>query len=103
MNDKDLLGKADGLMRRNPPALGTETVPVPVLTDFVEAPPPGPPVEVAHAPSPPPAASEHDEIAAQVTRRVEQRLEEEMQRVRRELAQAVADAVREALATRPVK
>jgi hypothetical protein len=96
MSDKDLFGKADGLMRRHVPGPGSETGPVPILTDFVD--PPAPAEGEAPAPS-----AEHEEIAARVMVRVEERLEAEMQRVRRELVRSVADAVREALADRPVK
>jgi hypothetical protein len=97
VTDKDLFGKADGLMRRHA-APGTETGPVPILTDFVDPPAPPEPPE-----APAQLREEEEQIAARVMVRVEERLEGEMQRVRRELAQAVADAVREALADRPVK
>ena len=102
MTDKDLFGKADGLMRRAVNPVGTDTGAVPVLTDFID-PPPVPPVESVVAPAPAAAAGEPDDLEARITARVERRLEEEMRRVRGELAQVVADAVREALADRPVK
>jgi hypothetical protein len=100
VTDKDLLGKADGLMRRG--AVGTDTGAVPVLTDFIE-PPPVPPIESVAAPAAESAAapgSPEAEIAAKVMERLDRTLELEMQRVRREMARAVAEAVREALGKR---
>lgn len=111
MSDKDLIGKADGLMRRHS-AIGTDTSAFPVLTDLVDSPPPVAPIESvalppaapdAPVPSAPPTGADAEDLAARVMRRVEERLEAEMQRVRRELAAAVADAVREVLGDRPVK
>ena len=101
MSDKDLLGKADGLMRRAtlaPPATGSDTGAVPILTDFVET-LPGAPIEKAAPDSAAaPATAEADALSAEVMARVEEKMQAEMQRLRRELAQAVSDAVREALA-----
>ena len=104
MSDKDLLGKADGLMRRAtlaPPATGSDTGAVPVLTDFVEA-VPGQPLEATPTAAAP-ARPEADALAAEVMARVEAKLRSEMERLRRELGESVAQAVREALAKRPVK
>ena len=112
MSDKDLIGKADGLMRRHS-GIGTDTSAFPVLTDLVDSPPSVAPIEsVALPPAGPDApvpsaltadAAHAEELAARVMKRVEERLEVEMQRVRRELAAAAADAVREVLGDRPVK
>lgn len=100
MTDKDLFGKADGLMRRHalaPPATGSDTGAVPVLTDFIESPPAAP------SPAASPATPDPHDLAAVVMAKVEERLAAEMERVRRELADTVAEALREALSRPPVK
>ena len=100
MSDKDLIGKADGLMRRHS-AVGSDTSSFPVLTDLVEIPPAAEPIETASVPQPASAADEtlpgSEELTELVMRKVDQRLEAEMRRVRGEIAEAVAAAVREVL------
>lgn len=105
MSDKDLLGKADGLMRRHS-AVGTDTSAFPVLTDLVDTPPPAAPIESVAAPDAAAEAPAHEpipgaeELTERVMRKVDERLEAEMQRVRREIADAVAAAVRDVLGKR---
>ena len=106
MSDKDLLGKADGLMRRHS-AVGSDTSAFPVLTDLVDTPPAEPPIEsVAAGPAPDTTAAANEplpgaeELTARVMERVDERLEAEMRRVRREIADAVAEAVRDVLGRR---
>ena len=100
MSDKDLIGKADGLMRRHN-AVGSDTSSFPVLTDLVETPPAAGPIETAAVEQPAAAAGEalpgSDELTELVMRKVDQRLEAEMRRMRGEIAEAVAAAVREVL------
>lgn len=108
--DKDLLGKADALLRRaGGSPIGTSTGGVPVLTELVEAPPaPAPESELARA------------VFDRVMREVEGRLAEELERrlaqhlvpqvhtavasamgdLRQELANAIGDAIKEALERR---
>jgi len=105
VSDKDLLGQADGLMRRH---VGSDTGAVPILTDLIDAPPAAEPLDSARLPSPgtPPGASEDGDAAAieaRIMAEVDRRLAAEMERVRHELAATVADAVRQALSDRPVK
>ena len=110
MNDKDLLGQADGLMRRH--AVGSDTAAVPILTDLIDAPPAAAPIDSTLAPAepalqepPPPPIEGLDAAAieARIMADVDRRLAEEMERVRHQLAGTVADAVRQALSDRPVK
>lgn len=99
MSDKDLIGKADGLMRRHS-AVGSDTSSFPVLTDLVETPPAAEPIETASVAQPAPATESppgSEELTELVMRKVDQRLEAEMRRVRGEIAEAVAAAVREVL------
>jgi len=88
-DDKDVFGKLDALMRRHamaPPAGGSDTGGVPVLTDLIDAPP-----EAAPAPS--------DDIAAHVVAQVQSRLAAELERrMADHLAPHLKDAVRAALA-----
>ncbi len=99
MTEKDILGKADGLMRRHtlaPPATGSDTGAVPILTDFIET----PVAQIAPAAA---TSTGPQDLAAIVMAKVEERLAAEMDRVRRELADTVAEALREALSRPPVK
>ena len=109
--DKDVLGKADALLRRHavtPPAGGSDTGGVPLLTELVE-PPPG---EVNDALA--------REVFNRVMREVEGRLAADLEKrlaqhlvpqvhaavasalgdLRQELANAIGDAVAEALSAR---
>jgi uncharacterized protein with beta-barrel porin domain len=112
-SDKDILGKADALLRRNQPrgAVGTDTGGVPVLTDFIGI------------TSSEETAMLAGEVSMQVVATVEARLTTELERrvseqlsgqihgaviaaladLRQDLANAVAEAVTEALARRNVK
>ena len=110
-HDKDVLGKADALLRRHAP-VGSETGGVPVLTDLIDD----------------PAAREaHGELAREVFRRVmaevEGRLAADLEKrlaqhlvpqvhaavasaigdLRQELANAIGDAVADALRNNPAR
>ena len=95
-DDKDVIGKADALLRRHSiaaPGSPEDTGGVPLLTDLVPD---------------PSALSEADaavakEVGEQVRQEMEARLIAEMQRLRRELAAAVDAAVAGALARRQQK
>ena len=116
-SDKDVLGKADALLRRHTvaaPGEGSDTGGVPVLTDLIEDP------SAARAPT-------GDELArdvfSHVMTEVEKRLAADLERriaqhfapqvhaavaaalgdARQELARVIADAVAEAIARRQVK
>jgi len=125
--DKDVLGKADGLMRRHG-APGAETGAFPVLTDIIgdPAPPPEPePLAALIAAAAPAPISKSDaelarEIFTAVMADVEGRLAEELERrltehlvpqvhtavasalgdLHQELANAIGDAVTRALENR---
>ena len=131
-SDKDVIGKADGLMRRvNPPGSGGDTGGVPILTDIVDealaasAPAPAP---AAPAPTARPAAREpHADLAREIFTRViaevEGRLAADLERrltqhlvpqvhtavasalgdLHQELANAIGDAVNRALEARNLK
>jgi hypothetical protein len=97
-DEKDLLGKADALLRRGikPPADGSETGGVQVLTDFVETPdgeappaetPPEPAIEDMAEAFDPPIVVEHaaeadiaQEVIDRVLAEVEQRLAADLER-----------------------
>ena len=123
-DEKDIFGKADALLRRHsiaPPANGSETGGVPVLTDLVESPPEEVPSQAAAAP-----VARDDitqEVINRVMREVEQRLAADLERrviehltpqvhaavvsaigdLHQELANAIGDAIAEALERRQVK
>jgi hypothetical protein len=115
LSDKDVLGKADALLRRHsiaPPGAGGETGSVPVLTDLIDD---------------PAARRLTDDLAREVFTRVmaevEGRLATDLENrlvqhlvpqvhaavasalgdLHQELANAIGDAVSEALKQRPVK
>lgn len=94
-DDKDILGKADALLRRgSAPPGGSDTAGFPVLTDLFEA--PSPAVPAASEPLDGPAR----ELQARVLAEVEARLAADLEaRIGRELAPqvqaAVAAAIRE--------
>jgi hypothetical protein len=111
-NDKDILNKADALLRRAsiaPPATGSDTGGVPILTDLVEAPEDN--------------AALAREVFNRVMKEVEGRLAADLEKrlaehlvpevhaavasalgdLRQELANAIGDAVAEALKTRKAR
>ena len=113
MNEKDVLGKADALLRRAsvaPPASGSDTGGVPILTELVDAPSMLDPESEALA----------KEVFDRVMAEVEGRLAAELEKLlaqhlmpevhtavasalgdlRQELANAIGDAVSAALANR---
>ena len=111
-SDKDVLGKADGLMRRHAP--GTDAGSVPTLTELVEV--PGKPAQ-------PPLSDLAREIFTRVIAEVEGRLAADLERrllqhltpqvhaavasavgdLHQELANAIGDAVTRALDSRHLK
>jgi hypothetical protein len=111
MSDKDILGKADALLRRHS-GVGSDTGGVPVLTDLIDAP------DDASA-----TAELVREVSARVMAEVEARLAVDLEKrladqlvphihaavaatlgdLRQELANAIGDAVAAALDTRNVK
>lgn len=124
-DDKDVLDKADALLRRHGPAApaGSATGEYPVLTDLVD-----PGAAAPQAPASPPA-SEDDapalvrEVVPRVIAEVERRLADDLERrlgqrladqlqgaiglavaeLRPELTRIVREALAEALRSRPVK
>ena len=129
-SDKDILGKADGLMRRgvNPPGSGGDTGGVPILTDIVDESLTASPIATA-APTPARAAvrEPHSDLAREIFTRViaevEGRLAADLERrltqhlipqvhtavasalgdLHQELANAIGDAVTRALEARNIK
>ena len=113
-NEKDILGKADGLMRRHNP--GSDTGAVPVLTEMVQ---PG----AAAAPAAGPHSDLAREIFARVMSEVEGRLAADLEKrlnqqlvpqvhaavasaigdLHQELANAIGDAINRALEHRHLK
>ena len=127
-SDKDILGKADGLMRRvNPPATGGDTGGVPILTDIIDetltAPAAPAPAAAARATAREPASDLAREIFTRVIAEVEGRLAADLERrltqhlipqvhtavasalgdLHQELANAIGDAVTRALEARNIK
>jgi hypothetical protein len=114
-SDKDVLGRADALLRRS--ATGSDTGSVPVLTELVGEPP------VTEPPAVELSSGLAQEVFAQVLEQVQGRLAADIERrlserfatdvhqavtdvmgdMREELAQAIASAVAEALARHAVK
>ena len=113
MADKDVLGKADALLRRHSTTPGADAGAVPVLTDLVgePAPPRGPGEELAHDVFRRVMAEVEGRLAADLEHRVAQHLVSQVHAavasalgdLRQELANAIGDAVKEALRNRPVK
>jgi hypothetical protein len=116
MPDKDVLGKADGLMRRHAlplPGSGSDAGGVPVLTELVET------TTATQAAVSDIGASVLDRLMQQVEGRlraeVEKRVAEQMTSqvqaavsgalgdLRKELAMAIAEAVRQELERRQIK
>ena len=126
-DDRDILGKADALLRRHvPPRTGSTDGPdVPVLTELIT--PGGQAASAAASPAPPREAgiptreSLTREVVAEVVDTVQARLAQDLERrvaqkvtaevqsavaavlgdLRQDIADAVGDAVAEALARRP--
>lgn len=122
-DDRDILGKADALLRRHAPhrAGAGEGTDVPVLTELIT---PGGPVAPPSAAHPPPSRdSLTRELVAEVVNTVQARLAQDLERrlaqqvttevqaavaaalgdLRQDIANAVGDAVAEALARRPIR
>lgn len=96
MPDKDVLGKADALLRRHSIALpGSESGAVPVLTEMVEPPP--------AAPAQDPSADLAQAIFERVMHEVDGRLATAVGDLRQQLASAVGEAIRQELERRHVK
>jgi hypothetical protein len=129
-SDKDLIGKADGLMRRgvSPPGSGGDTGGVPILTDLVDESLPAPAAAPAAtptraAPVREPSSELAREIFTRVIAEVEGRLAADLERrltqhlipqvhaavasalgdLHQELANAIGDAVTRALEARNLK
>ena len=97
MPDKDVLGKADALLRRHSialPGAGSESGAVPVLTEMVEPPP-------ARAQDAPPDLAQA--IFERVMHEVDGRLAAAVGDLRQQLASAVGEAIRQELERRHVK
>jgi hypothetical protein len=110
--DKDVLGKADALLRRHSANPGADTGTVPLLTDLVEVPAPRSPAEeLAHEVFKRVMAEVEGRLAADLEHRVAQHIVSQVHAavasalgdLRQELANAIGDAVNEALRNRPVK
>ena len=116
MSDKDIMGRADGLMRRQGTGVGTDTGGVPILTDLIG--------EAAAKPAArEPASDLGREIFTRVISEVETRLVTDLERrvsqhlapqvhaavasavadLHQELANAINDAVTRALESRHLK
>ena len=110
-NEKDILGKADGLMRRHNPT-GADPAGVPVLTEMVQSgaptPPSGPHSDLAREIFARVMAEVEGRLAADLEKRLAQHLMPEVHLavssalgdLRQELANAIGDAVSEALSRR---
>lgn len=112
MADKDVLGKADALLRRHSTTPGADTEAVPVLTDLIQDPALRSPAdELAHEVFRRVLAEIEGRLAADFEQRVAQHIVSQVHAavasalgdLRQELANAVGDAVKEALRNRPVK
>ena len=114
-DDKDLLGKADALLRRHAvasPANESETGGVPILTDLVDDPRANEPSgDLAREVFRRVMAEVEGRLAADLEKRLTQHLVPQVHAavasalgdLRQELANAIGDAVAEALKNRPVK
>ena len=109
-SDKDVLGKADALLRRH--ATGTETGGVPVLTDLVQDPKAKAAMdELAREIFSRVLAEVEGRLAADLEKRLAQHLVTQVHSavasalgdLRQELANAIGDAVTEAVARRTLK
>ena len=114
-DDKDILGKADALLRRHAlstPAAGADAGGVPTLTDMVEDPHANDPAgELAREVFRRVMAEVEGRLAADLENRLAQHLVPQVHAavasalgdLRQELANAIGDAVAEAIKNRPVK
>ena len=113
MADKDVLGKADALLRRHslpPPGSGSDTGGVPVLTEIVE-PPGAANSELAQAIFERVMKEVEGRLAADLERRLAQQVASQVRiavasaigGLHQELASAIGEAVRQELERRPVK
>jgi hypothetical protein len=109
--EKDVLGKADALLRRHAPA-GADPAGVPVLTDLVEEnAAQGPADELAREVFKRVMAEVEGRLAADLEHRVAQHMVSQVHAavaaalgdLRQELANAIGDAVTEAMRNRPAK
>jgi hypothetical protein len=111
--DRDVLGKADALLRRHAisaPATGSDTGGVPILTELIDAPPMDVAgnEELAREVFQRVMAEVEGRLAADLEKRLAQHLMPEVHAavasalgdLRQELANAIGDAVAEALRTR---
>ena len=116
MADKDVLGRADGLMRRHAlplPGSGTDAGGVPVLTELVEAPAAaeGLVSEIGAAVLDRVSQQIEGRLRAEVERRVAEQMAGQVQAalsaaltdLRKELAAAIAEAIRQELERRQIK
>jgi hypothetical protein len=111
-DDKDVLGKADALLRRHAisaPATGVDTGGVPILTELIDAPPFGGDNEaLAREVFTRVMAEVEGRLAADLEKRLAEHLVPEVHAavasalsdLRQELANAIGDAVAEALSAR---
>ena len=110
--DKDILGQADGLMKRH--GTGVDTAAVPVLTDLVDAgaaPAREPPSDLAREIFTRVLAEVEGRLAADLERRLTQHLVPQVHAavasaigdLHQELANAIGDAVHRALESRHLK
>jgi len=111
--DKDVLNKADALLRRHsiaPPATGSDTGGVPILTDLVDA-PAADNEKIARDVFTRVMAEVEGRLAADLEKRLAQHLMPEVHAavtsalgdLRQELANAIGDAVAEALNARKAR
>jgi len=108
-NDKDIVNKADALLRRAsiaPPATGSDTGGVPILTDFVESPEDNEALarevfnRVMHEVEGRFAADLEKRLAQYLMPEVHAAVASALGDLRQELANAIGDAVAEALNAR---
>ena len=113
-SDKDVFGKADALLRRHaiaPPADGSATGGVPVLTDLIEDPNRSRESALAAEVIARAVAQVESRLAGQLEERIVRQLLPQVHAavihalgdLRQELGNAIGDAVTEALRQRPVK
>ena len=112
-NEKDILGKADGLMRRHNP--GSDTGAVPVLTEMVQpgapAAAPGPHSDLAREIFARVMSEVEGRLAADLEKRLNQHLDPQVHAavasaigdLHQELANAIGDAINRALEHRHLK
>jgi hypothetical protein len=113
MTDKDVLGKADALLRRHNLALpgsGSDASGVPVLTELVEA-PDSPAAQLAQAIFERVMGEVEGRLGADLERRLNQHLASQVHAavgsaigdMRQELANVIGDAIKQELERRQVK